>query len=116
MSPGVSIGGIPIQEQIRNNYRVYRIVFPDPSQASTYVGDWLLRLQPTGVWSDDRAKSAQADSRDHDTSVMQPAQGRVPIGFAGAVSSDYRLAASVTTPSHLPGAALRLDAILAACR
>ncbi len=110
--PGVNIGGIPIQEKQRRNYRVYRVVFPDPAQASTYVGDWLLRLTPNGNWSDERAKIALTDTRYGYQGAMQPVQGLVPVGFAGAVSSNYRMVANVTTTSFVPGSILNLQAAL----
>jgi von Willebrand factor type A domain len=112
MTAGASVGGIPIHEKTRNTYRVYRIVFPDPSQASTYVGDWLLQLKPTGRWNRDVGKNLSAESRFGYGGVMHPVQGQVPIGFAGAVASDYNLEAQVSPSSFIPGAAVRLQADL----
>jgi hypothetical protein len=110
--PGTSIGGIPIHEQVRNNYRIFRIVFPDQSQANTYVGDWTLMLVPKGIWTRSVGKNLSAESRFEYGGVMHPVKGQVPIGFAGAVSSEYHLETRIAASSYLPGAVLRLDATL----
>jgi hypothetical protein len=109
---GVTIGGIPVQEASRYTYKIYRIVFPDMSEADTYVGDWVLRLTPNGEWSRERVKQALAESdMDHST-YISPFQGLVPIGFAAAVASNYRLAVQVSPSSYLPGAEVRLTGSL----
>ncbi len=112
LSPGSTVGGIPIHEQVRNTYRIFRIVFPDPSQADTYVGNWILRLVPKGNWTRSVAKNLSAESRFGYGGIMHPVQGQVPIGFAGAVSSDYSLDARITATTYLPGAELQLYADL----
>jgi len=112
LTAGTSIGGIPIHEQVRNSYRIFRIVFPDQSQSSTYVGDWTLQLVPKGIWKPDLGKRLAAESRIGYGGIMHPVQGQVPIGFAGAVSSDYHLEARITPTNYLPGAQIRLDAAL----
>ncbi|MCZ6859705.1 MAG: VWA domain-containing protein [Alphaproteobacteria bacterium] len=112
LSAGSTVGGIPIHERTRNTYRIFRIVFPDQSQASTYVGDWTVELVPRGSWNPAVGKKLAAASRFGYGGVMHPAQGRVPIGFAGAVSSDYHLEAGITPNNYLPGAEIRLDAAL----
>lgn len=110
--PGVTIGGIPIHETSRGTYTIYRIVFPDISQASTYIGDWLLRLTPNGEWSRARVKQALAESDINYSSYINPYQGLVPIGFAAAVASNYKLAVVVSANNYLPGAEVRLEGSL----
>jgi hypothetical protein len=110
--PGVTVGGIPIQETRRNNYRIYRVIFPDVSQAPSYVGNWTLRLKPNGRWNRDAVKGALVDSRFRYSSFIDPNRALVPIGFSAAVKSNYELDVSVTTPTYLPGAELRLEARL----
>lgn len=112
MVPGVTIGGIPIQETRRGTYRIYRIVFPDVSQAASYVGDWVLRLTPNGKWNRRTVKQALAESQIEHSSFIDPNQGLVPVGFAAAVSSTYRLAVSTQPDRFLPGATVRLEARL----
>ena len=102
--PGSTIGGIPIHEKTRGNYRIFRIVFPDQSQAATYVGDWLLRLTPNGNWTRSVGKNLSAESRFRYGGVSHPVNGQVPIGFAGAVASDYSLAAQISPSNFAPGA------------
>lgn len=110
--PGVTIGGIPIQEASRHTYKIYRIVFPDIAQAGTYVGDWLLRLTPNGEWSRERVKKALAESDINHSSYINPYQGLVPIGFAAAVSSNYKLAVGVSANNYLPSAEVKLEGSL----
>lgn len=110
--PGLSVGGIPVQVQSRQTYRIFRIVFPDPAQADEYVGDWVLRIVPNGRWDRAIAKALLRESHIGYSGVINPVGGTVPIGFAGAVASDYRMQASVTAQSFLPGAELRLSAAL----
>ena len=113
VSAGTVIGGVAVQERVRNTYRILRIVFPEPDQASDHLGDWLLRVRPNGNWSPSVARNIQAESRfGYGGKAIQPTRGTVPIGFAGAVSSDYRLEVDVTASSYLPGAELRLTAAL----
>lgn len=110
--PGVTIGGIPIQESRRGTYRIYRIVFPDVSQAGSYVGDWVLRLTPNGKWNPRSVKQALGESRFTHSSFIDPNRGLIPIGFAAAVSSNYRLAVSTRPDRFLPGVSVRLEARL----
>lgn len=109
---GVTIGGIPIQEMSRHTYKIYRIVFPDMAEADTYVGDWVLRLTPNGEWSRERVKQALAESDMSHSTYISPFQGQVPIGFAAAVASNYRLEVQVLPSSYLPGADVRLTGSL----
>ena len=110
--PGVAIGGIPIQEASRHTYKIYRIVFPDIAQAATYVGDWLLRLTPNGKWSRERVKEALTESDINYSGYIDPFQGLVPIGFAAAVSSNYKLAVGVSANNYLPSAEVKLESSL----
>ncbi len=110
--PGVTIGGIPVQESKRHTYRVYRIIFPDISLAHTYVGDWIVRLKPNGKWRRDVVKQALAESNIHYDSYLSPYQGLVPVGFAAAVASDYRMKVALAPSNNLPGADVLLTATL----
>ena len=110
--PGSSVGGIPIQEMNRHTYRVFRIVFPDIAQEGAYVGDWFLRLTPNGRWSDKAAKIAMAESEIQHSDYINPYQGLVPVGFAAAVASNYKLAVEVLPSNYLPGAEVRLTGSL----
>lgn len=110
--PGVTIGGIPIQEASRHTYKIYRIVFPDIAQAGTYVGDWLLRLTPNGKWSREYVKRVLIESDINHSSYINPYQGLVPIGFAAAVSSNYKLAVVVSANNYLPSAEVNLEGSL----
>jgi len=110
--PGVTIGGIPIHEASRHTYKIYRIVFPDIAQAGSYVGDWLLRLTPNGKWSREYVKRALAESDINHSSYIDPYQGLVPIGFAAAVSSNYKLSVVVSASNYLPSAEVKLEGSL----
>jgi hypothetical protein len=110
--PGVTIGGIPIQEASRHTYKIYRIVFPELAQQATYVGDWLLRLKPNGKWSREAVKQALAESDIEHSTYISPYQGLVPIGFAAAVASNYRLQVQVLPSNYLPGAEVQLTGSL----
>ncbi len=110
--PGVTIGGIPVQEARRHTYRLYRIIFPDISLAHTYVGDWIVRLKPNGKWRRDIIKNVLAESTIQYQNWLSPFQGLVPVGFAAAVSSDYRLQVALSSTSQLPGADVLLTASL----
>lgn len=110
--PGGSIGGIPVHVSSRNTYSIYRIVFPDISQANTYVGNWFLRLTPNGKWNRKSVKQALAESNIHHSSFINPYDGLIPIGFAAAVSSNYNLDVTISASNHLPGAQVRLEGSL----
>ncbi len=110
--PGMAIGGVPIQEKSRHTYKIYRVVFPDLAQANTYVGDWLLRLTPNGRWDRSAIKEALADSDIQHSTYINPQQGLVPIGFAAAVASNYKLKVQILPAHYLPGAAVTLTAAL----
>lgn len=116
LDPTSSVGGIPIQVLQRSGHTIYKIIFPDISQAHTYTGDWVLNLRPTGKW-----KPGSTDPT-HDYKLhsnyqvpgewIQPYQGVVPIGFGAAVKSDYKMNVAVTASNYQPGAQVLLIAQL----
>ncbi len=112
IKPGVTIGGIPIQESQRHTYRLFRIIFPDVALASTYVGNWVLQLTPNGKWSRANVKRALLESDIDYSTYLNPFEGLIPIGFAAAVRSDYKLQATVSSDRYLPGATVRMTASL----
>jgi len=110
--PFVTIGGIPVQVSTRHTYKLYRIIFPDISLQHTYVGDWIVRLKPNGKWSTHAVREALAKGSVKYSSFLTPYQGLVPVGFAAAVSSDYKLKVALAPTSYLPGADVLLTATL----
>ena len=102
---GSTVGGIPVHRLQRHNYTLYRIVFPAVEQAPAYVGDWVLRLTPKGEGNPNPGRRALA-------SVKPIKLGLVPIGFAAAVASNYRLAIQVLPSSNQTGADVTLTASL----
>jgi hypothetical protein len=107
---GTTVGGVPVHRMQRHTYTLYRVVFPALEQASTYVGDWVLRLTPTGEWRDD---AGQKLLRSHASSIAIAApSGVVPVGFAAAVASNYRMNVEVTASPYLPGAEVTMLASL----
>jgi hypothetical protein len=116
---GSTIGGFPVQRLQRYNYTIYRVIFPDVEEAFNYVGDWILRLTPNGKWNPKDAREAlglsrEVTDRQQQSSVgfLNPIEGLVPIGFAAAVASNYRLAVEVLPSGYLPGANVTLTASL----
>lgn len=109
---GSSVGGVPIHVSQRHNYTLYRVVFPDVSQASTYVGDWVLRLTPSGKLDAAASHQLMTTYREVGMVMYDPSQGVAPIGFAAAVASDYRLRVEVLPNNYLPGAQVTLTAAL----
>ncbi len=107
---GTSVGGIPVHKQQRYDYSIYRVVFPDISLASSYVGDWILRLTPNGKYTNrvDHVKGYNTNQQN----IINPYQGVVPVGFAAAVKSDYRMDVNVLPSNLLPGADVKLTAAL----
>jgi hypothetical protein len=116
LDPTSSVGGIPIQILQRAGHTIYKIIFPDISQANNYVGDWVLRLNPTGKWK------PGGGVQTHDIKIhgnyqvpgewIHPYQGVVPIGFGAAVKSDYNMQVSVAANNYQPGAEVLLSATL----
>jgi len=109
---GATVGGIPVQQSQRFNYTLYKVIFPDESLAASYAGDWILRLTPNGKWSPAAAREALSQSNQHGQDFINPFQGLVPIGFAVAVGSDYRMDVNVLPSNYLPGADVKLTAAL----
>lgn len=111
LDPTSSVGGIPIQTLKRNGYTIYKIIFPDISLSHTYVGDWVLRLNPTGKWKPP-IKGANHENYNISGEWIQPYQGTVPIGFGAAVKSDYNMNVAVSSNHFHPGATILLTAQL----
>lgn len=109
---GSSVGGVPVHVLQRHNYTLYRVVFPGVEQAASYVGDWVLRLTPTGEWNPTTAKQLMTTHEKVGMVMYDPGQGVAPIGFAAAVASDYRLQVQVLPSSYLPGAEVTLTGAL----
>jgi hypothetical protein len=103
--PGSTVGGVPVHVQTHNDYRIVRVIFPDISKSSSYIGNWVLRLTPNG----------KVPGRPGLTSAGGSVGGaglHVPIGFAAAVASDFKLAVTATAPSYVPGADVTLTAAM----
>jgi hypothetical protein len=90
--PGSAVGGIPVHILQRDTYTIYKVVFPSGLSPSAYVGNWLLRLQPSR-----RGATSGA--------VVQ-------IGFAAAVGSDYRLDLRAVASTYVPGSLVTVSATL----
>lgn len=136
VGPDTTVGGVAVHLQQRYNYVIYKVVFPDESQASSYVGDWVLRLVPNGRWSEPAVRKSllcfELTTRPAAFSFVQrrsvedipcvrhtehgdeinPFKGLAPVGFGAAVGSDYRMEVRAQ-PSHLlPTADVKLTASL----
>lgn len=109
---GTTVGGAPVQRLQRFNYTLYRVVFPDPALSPEYVGDWILRLTPNGKWrpSVDQMRPSIV-SRGGEGGVAF-ARGLIPIGFAAAVASNYRMDVAVQANNYRPGADVTMTATL----
>ncbi|WP_339672605.1 choice-of-anchor D domain-containing protein [Dasania marina] len=108
--PGVSIGGVAVHELARDTYRLVRVVFPSLAHTSDYVGLWQLRLTAKGLPKKVPGVATHDNAPMPNDAVYNPNAGIVPIGFAAAVSSDYRMAVSATASSMQPGARINLNA------
>jgi hypothetical protein len=116
LDPTSSVGGIPIQILKRAGHTIYKIIFPDISQANSYTGDWVLRLNPTGKWKPGGNLQTHNNKMHENYQVpgewIHPHQGVVPIGFGAAVKSDYNMQVSVTANNYQPGAEVLLSVTL----
>ncbi len=116
LTPASLLGTIPIQVLSRPGYSLYKLIFPDVSQAPLYVGEWILRLVPTGTWKPGLAIKSGEDKVYGRYLVpgesIQPHRGVVPIGFSGAVKSDYNMIVTATASTDRPGADVLLIASL----
>lgn len=114
MAVGANVGGVPVQITERDNYRILKVVFPDLSLASTYVGEWKLMLVPNGKWQPRKPGSAThvANQPGGSDPIFNGYNGLAPIGFGAAVGSNYRLEASATASPYEPGATITLTASL----
>jgi hypothetical protein len=109
ISSGTSVGGVAVHELLRDDYRLVRVVFPSLAHAADYVGMWQLRLTPKGLPPKRPNDLSHSVAVPHDA-VYNPPGGIVPIGFAAAVSSDYRMDVSTASAGTLPGADFTLTA------
>lgn len=112
ITPGTAIGGVSIQQMRRHTYTIYRVVFPEIEQEDSYVGDWVLQLKPNGKWDQGEIKRVMAESDINYSSYISPYEGKVPVGFAAAVASNYKLNVQLQPSSYLPGAEVRLTGAL----
>lgn len=144
LTDATTAGGLAVQRQRRNNYDLYKVVFPDESQAANYAGEWQLRLVPSGTWSPQAVSDAlqceqigfhvpaapvlpplafafAQSSKPRDTpcrrlqqhpDAIDPRNADVPVGFAAAVGSDYRMFVGVRSSHLLPTADVKLTASL----
>jgi len=106
---GSSIGGTPVHVLHRLNYSLYRVVFPDPSMASVYVGQWTLILKPNGKWRE-LIKQYERQFGQVKWDFINPFSGLVPIAFAAAVGSDYQMHVTAASSSGQPGSEIALTA------
>ena len=109
---GSTIGGIPVHQMQRHTYSIYRIVFPDVAQANSYVGNWILRLTPNGKWNPDEFRETKTHAIQGSGGGINLVQGDVPVGFAAAVASNYRLQVELLASHYLPGAQITMTAAL----
>lgn len=113
MKVGSAVAGVPVHVMERHNYRIVRVVFPAVEQAPSYTGDWIVRLTPNGEWDPKHAReSAEGAWAGATTTFPGWQSGQVPIGFAAAVASDYRMNVEVLPSGYLPGAQATLTASL----
>lgn len=115
MTVGANVGGVPVQITEHDNYRILKVVFPDLSLSSSYVGQWKLMLVPNGKWQP-RKPGPITHVADHQPGGSDPIfngyNGLAPVGFGAAVGSNYRLEASATASPYEPGATITLTASL----
>ncbi|HEU5081373.1 MAG TPA: vWA domain-containing protein [Opitutaceae bacterium] len=115
MIVGASVGGVPVQIIERENYRILKVVFPDLSLASSYIGDWKLLLVPNGKWKPRGGPSVGTHGNTPPAGgdpVFNGYNGLVPIGFGAAVGSNYRLDAQVAASAYEPNATITMTASL----
>ena len=98
---GSTIGGIGVQIKSGDNFKLYRIKFPDRSMAETYKKNWslyLINMSNESIIQIDEYLSTYNMSRN------------LPIQFMVAVGSDYRLNAHITPNKILVGEPLHISA------
>lgn len=108
VGPGATVAGVGVQYTARNTYRIIKVVLPDVATNSDYLGNWQLRLTPK-THSDPKQVKAMITNA---TAAFDPSAQVVPIGFASAVSSNFRMRTEVLPSGYLPGAAVTLTASL----
>jgi hypothetical protein len=112
MALGASVGGVPVQVIERENYRIFKVVFPDLALATSYVGDWKLILVPNGKWTPpNRDVQTHVPPKSGDP-VFTGYNGLAPIGFGAAVGSNYRLEVGVSPTNYEPNAQVTMTASL----
>jgi von Willebrand factor type A domain len=109
MALGASVGGVPVQVIERENYRIFKVIFPDLALGTSYVGDWKLILTPNGKWKPARDVHTTVTSSDP---VFTGYNGLAPIGFGAAVGSNYRLEVAVSPTNYEPNAVVTMTASL----
>jgi len=115
LSLGASVGGVPVQVIERENYRIFKVVFPDLTLSSSYIGDWQLLLVPNGKWKPRNPSVTATHSIPQGQSsdpVFNGYNGLAPIGFGAAVGSNYRLEVNASAPVYQPGATVTMTASL----
>lgn len=116
MALGVSIGGVPVQVIERENYRIFKVVFPDLALGTSYVGDWKLILVPNGKWTPPRdvpeTHAAYVPPSKSADPVFTGYNGLAPIGFGAAVGSNYRLEVGASPTNYEPNAQVTMTASL----
>lgn len=107
------IGGVTVHIARRHTYTIYKVMLPDPDVSSEFLGDWVLRLTPFGRYSANIVQPLLEDKTALKGFVsIDPSAGFVPIGFAAAVASNYRMQVEVLPDHFLPGASVLLTATL----
>ncbi len=112
MALGASVGGVPVQVIERENYRIFKVVFPDLALGTSYVGDWKLILVPNGKWTPPRGDVQTHAPPKSGDSVFTGYNGLAPIGFGAAVGSNYRLEVGVSPTNYEPNAQVTMTASL----
>ncbi len=108
IGPGATVAGVGVQYTARNTYRIIKVVLPDAAANSDFVGDWKLRLTPKGGSDPEPVKALLTTG----PSAFDPSAQIVPIGFATAVASNFRMRIEVLPSGYLPGADVLLTASL----
>lgn len=100
------VGGTPVQVAQKDNYKIYKVVFPDQANAENYVGDWVLQLTPNGRFDPKKIDTTFADylhpANQAQGAFIIPHDGVIPVGFSAAVKSNYNLRANLTSPNYRP--------------
>lgn len=109
---GTTVGGVPVHRFQQYNYTIYKVVFPDLALSHTYVGSWDLRLTPNGEFEAGEVETHRKVSVTDVRGFVDASHGVVPVGFAAAVGSSYRMAVDAVASHFQPGATVRMLATL----